>query len=192
MDYLNVSNILDKDEIVKETIKPNKRRYVLISWISSFPFILVGIALIVFSILIFTNVIEVVDEKGNPDNSAAIFLMIFGCLAIAIVMFSLLYKAISYKKVEYYITNKRAIIRHGFIGVDYKSLNLSAILSLDVSVDFLDKIVKPVTGSIVFGSATNPVGTNNKASSVAFAFDHIEEPYETYRKIKEAMEEPIK
>lgn len=53
-------------------------------------------------------------------------------------------------------------------------------------VDFLDKLVHPNTGSIVFGNAAAPVyASPNRRYPAAYSFAHIDNPYEVYKKIKE-------
>ena len=97
-------------------------------------------------------------------------------------IFSVITRIVIYKKTCYCCTNKRIIIRRGFIGADYQTLDYDLIGGMDVQVDFFDKIMKPNTGTISFASAASPM-MEKQGSSYYFA--HIENPYETYRKIKE-------
>ena len=86
----------------------------------------------------------------------------------------------------YAYTNKRVIIRKGIFGVDYKSLDMSMIGAVDVSVTLLDKIVHKNTGTIAFGSMANPMGNQN---GFMFKFAHVYNPYETYKEIKTVIDE---
>ena len=93
---------------------------------------------------------------------------------------------IKYRRAFYVVTNKRLIIRTGIIGVDYKSLDIKNVISVDVRVNFLDKPVHPNTGSIIFGNAAAPVyASPNHRYPAAYSFAHIDNPYEVYKKLKE-------
>ena len=91
----------------------------------------------------------------------------------------------------YVVTNDRLIIRSGVIGVDYKEMSLYSITSMNVRVDFFDKLVNPNTGVIYFASASTPMvmNQNGKTNTSSFKFEYIENPYDVYKKIKEALPE---
>lgn len=89
-----------------------------------------------------------------------------------------------YKKTIYVITNKRIIVRTGYIGVDYHELDYDTIGAITVIVDWKDKFVKKNTGSISFGSMASPmIGLSG------FTFKHITDPYAVNREIKAIMDE---
>ena len=178
------SLILDADEMIIKTYKPNKKRYTLISLFALSPFIIVPTMFVVLSILMLTNVINVVNEDGSHDYSGAIIMMIFSLIFILFIISTPFIKLFSYKKAMYCITNKRVIIRHGLIGVDFKSLSISSIVAINVEVNALDKMIKPVTGTITFASAATPITTGKEKNNVPFAFSCIENPYDVYREIK--------
>jgi len=86
---------------------------------------------------------------------------------------------VSYRNTHYCYTSKRLIIRSGIVGVDYKSLEYKDINLTKVKVGFLDK--KCGTGTLIFTSPSALlVGGVN--------FEHIENPYDTLRDIKEHMD----
>ena len=182
--------ILDKDEIVIKEYKPNKTRAVALGMLSLIPLLIIGSIFVVISILQFNSIIKVTTEVEGEKPLVPFVFLGFGififCIFAFVFIYGIIFTIISYKKRLYCLTNKRIIIRSGFIGVDFNALDIKAINSVNVRVNFLDKWVKPNTGTIIFGSATTPLGGQNKNSGMnGFAFSHIENPYEVYKEIKE-------
>ena len=177
--------ILDADESIIKTYKPNKKRFVLLGLVSCLPSLIFPGLIIMFAVLGLNGIISVTDDAGNPDYSGPIIMLIFGGIIALFLLIGAFYPVLRYKKALYCITNKRIIIRHGIIGADFKSLNLKDISTVLVEVNFLDKFVKPNTGTIRFGSAATPMlQGNQKNGYVPFAFQHVDNPYETYREVK--------
>lgn len=184
----NIELILDKDEQIIKQYKPNKTRAVALGLLSLIPLLLIGGLFLTISILQFNSVIKFSQEFGDGTPLVAFMFLGFGvlilCTFVVIFLYSVVFTFVSYKKRLYCITNKRIIIRSGFIGVDFSALDIKAINSINVTVNFLDKWVKPNTGTITFGSASTPLVLQGKGVS-RFLFAHIENPYEVYKEIKE-------
>lgn len=179
-----ISLILDTNEEIIKSYKPNKKRFIYLNIIGSIFPLLIGLVLIVLAILMSTGVIIFTDSDGD---SPALFLYIFGGVWSGLILISVLSRFISYYKTVYCVTNKRIIIKHGVIGTDFKSVELKSVTSIDVNVGFLDKLVKPNTGTLTFGTASSPISNNNGTSRGYFAFNSIENPYDAYREIKESV-----
>lgn len=186
--------ILGNDEIVIEIFKPNKIREVLIRCIVSSLFLLLfGGGLFTFGLLGVLGVVQftadVLDAEGNvigtqPDPLGALPILIFGGAILLFILVNIVINIVAYKKKWFCYTNKRIIVRNGVIGVDYKTLDYELIGGISVNVSFLDKLVKPETGTISFASAASPVYQNNKGIS-QYMFTSIDKPYEAYKRIKE-------
>jgi len=163
--------ILDKDEKIVETFKPNKIRFVLIPFISIMvfiiPFLILGIFLLCDS------------EEFLPGIFFMSIVFVFVLLGPGTCW-------IRYKKTAYCYTNKRIIIRTGFIGVDFQAIDFDMIGGMNVRVDLLDKLVKPNTGSIVFVSPASPlINSSQGGVRPSYAFLNINDPYDVYRRVKE-------
>lgn len=181
----DIKRILDNDEEVLKTYKPNKKRFVLINFLfSGFIFNLIPIAIFVIGLLGLLGVIAFTTEAGERDYSAPVVMMVIGGIGVLFLIIACIGFFVKYNKTYYFVTNKRLVIRTGFIGADYKSLPISTVGMVDVRVDFLDKLVRKNTGTIVFGSASTPVVNQQ---NMVFAFHHIDNPYETYKEIKEII-----
>ncbi len=170
--------ILDNDEKIIETFRPNKKRFVGLT-------ILRNTLACILTLIIPALFILLLLLSENDGVSPIAILWVPIAIAVLVVfgyIFSVVTRVVVYKKTCYCCTNKRIIIRRGFIGADYQTLDYDLIGGMDVTVDFLDKIIKPNTGTIAFASAASPM-MEKQGSSYYFA--HIENPYETYKKIKE-------
>lgn len=181
--------ILDSDESILKTYKPNKKRFTLFALIGGLPTLIIPTVFIVIAILMLTGVMDSTDSDGSQNIMGPIFFLAFGSFFFIALLVGLFSNFFKYQKALYCVTNKRIIIRHGIIGVDFKSLNLKAIGGISVEVNFLDKVVKPNTGKIIFVSASAPMTTSNqKGQNVPFEFTCIDDPYETYREIKSLID----
>ena len=182
--------ILDKEETILKTYKPNKKRFVFVSLLGGIPALIFPAVFLILGILMIARVIDVTDENGNPELLGPIFFLIFGGIFVFFILFGMFSVFFKYKKALYCITNKRIIVRHGFIGVDFRSLNLDAIGAVNVEVNFLDKLIRPNTGKITFASAAAPmVQPNQKTAFLPFEFACVDNPYEVYREVKEIISE---
>ena len=185
----DVKRILDNDEVILRNIKPNKKRFILISNLSFaiffllfiIPFTIIGIGGIV-GFISFTN------ETGEKDLLGPIMFLVFASLPLIFFLIKIISVFPIYKNTYYFVTNKRIIIRSGFIGVDYKALSLKNIIVTNVRVDFLDKLVNPNPGSIIFGSAATQLSADQNSKVSSFMFAHIDNPYDEYKAIKEIID----
>ena len=66
----------------------------------------------------------VTTENGaeTTDYFAPMMFVFFGAIILVLFLFVILGYVVRYKRTIYVVTNKRLIIRSGFIGVDYKSV----------------------------------------------------------------------
>lgn len=187
--------ILDKDEKVLETFKPHKFRSIGLRIIKDI--VIAAVVCAFLSIFIFVSnfdsedasdmscVINDVEMSGKACvDSLRLFTIIpLGMMVLVVlgVLLAIVVYIVRYKKTFYCCTNKRIIIRSGFIGADFETLDYDLIGGMDVHVDFLDKICHPTTGTITFASAASPMV--QKVASYYFLY--LEHPYETYKRIKE-------
>lgn len=179
--------VLDNDEEILLSFKPNKKRFVTLQLIFSSAFLLLFFSLFfVLGILGLSGIVPFVNEStGEPDRTGPLLMIIFVSFPLGLVLISsIITRIVRYRRVCYVVTNKRIVIRSGFIGVDYKSLSLSAISVINVRVDFIDKLCNPNTGTIIFASAALPMN-NNSQQNQYYNFVGIEDPYESYKRIKE-------
>lgn len=166
--------VLDDNEQVLKVLRPHKGR----AWFST----IVGI--MVWSLVLLpVGIISLIFHKpADLESEDTLGIGIFVLVMWAFVtLISLICIALWCNKTVYAWTNKRILIRTGFIGVDYKSLDLNMVGALSVNVNVADKIVHKNTGTITFGSMASPMMTQNASK---FCFAYVHEPYQIYKEIK--------
>ncbi len=166
--------ILDDDEEVVQVLRPHKGR----AWFG----MIVGLIVWSLFLLPFGICMIIFHEPSSPDVEDTLGVGI-GALVMWAVFSALgiLGTVLWCHKTVYAWTNKRVLIRTGYIGVDYKSLDLNMVGALSVNVSVVDKILRKNTGTIAFGSMASPMTAQN-ASKYHFAF--VADPYRVYKEVK--------
>ena len=179
--------ILQEDEEIIKVIKPNKTRYVHLGGLA---YTLLALIPILVMAVPLGMAIEAFAEHGAPAP-LIIELTVFGGLILLGIITTWVGLNMSYKKTFYAYTNKRILIRRGFIGVDYATLDFEMIGGLMVNVNFLDRLMKGSDnpGTITFGSSASPVIYTRNGRTAAYAFRNIDHPYEVYRDLKRMVDE---
>lgn len=169
---VNFEKILSEDEYIIKEYKPNKTKF----YVS-------GIIFFVIFLLVFFSIIVGAILEERPEG--VIYLLI---LSAVVILFLVLFTSLKvmYNKRLYAYSNKRILIQSGFIGTDYKSLDLEFIGASEVRVDILDKIIKKNTGTIRFGSQATP--NSSQGGIQTFVFSDIFDPYEVYKEIKKHID----
>ena len=184
-----MKRVLDKDEEIKFSYRPNKKRFIYINVLaSSFTIFLFFSVPFILGLLGLLGVMPFVNDDGSADRLTPIWVMLFGCFGYLFALINFINSLVRYNKTIYVITNKKVLIRTGFIGADFISMNISSIGLINVRVDFLDKLVKPNTGTIDFANASAPVVNGKSSNSGAFSFAHINNPYDAYQEIKDYID----
>lgn len=166
--------ILDDDEQVVQVLRPHKGR----AWFS----MIVG--LIIWSLLLlpFGICMIIFHTPTTPDAEDTLGVGV-GMLVLCVVinLIGIICTVLWCHKTVYAWTNKRVLIRTGYIGVDYKSLDLNMVGALSVNVNVVDKILRKNTGTISFGSMASPMTTQNVTK---FNFSFVNDPYRVYKDVK--------
>lgn len=185
-----LKKILDDDEEVKLHYKPNKTRYVVVNILFSLLFLLIAFSgMFVVGLLGVLDVIKFTGEGGERDLLAPIIFLVISAPILLVCILTTIGYIVRYKRALFVVTNKRLIIRSGFIGVDYKSIELKYVGLVNVRVDFLDKLSGGKTGTITFASAAIPMTNGQNNTNGAFCFACVENPYEVYKQVKSFIPE---
>ncbi len=168
--------ILDDDEQVIKTFKPNKLRFY-------FTNMLIFFAIWIPIFLIATFAFFFPDDSGY-SMPGYVFLILLGAMVLFFLI-DLFFLVLAYKKREYAYTNKRVLIQDGIIGTDYKGLDHKMIGATEVRVDLLDKVLGQNTGTLRFGSMASPM---NQQAINMFTFRGIKDPYSVYKEIKKYID----
>jgi len=87
--------------------------------------------------------------------------------------------ALTYRNTFYLVTDRRLILRSGFVGVDFKSVDYDKIQDLEVNVNPFEKLF--AAGTVRAATAT--IGWNNRPERKKFVA--ITSPYEVFKQIKQ-------
>ena len=183
--------ILDSDEKIIESFKPHKFRFIGLGIIWD---ILKGLFIAIFG-GVFLGVSFIPgewrdSETGEVDPNGFMIPRIIGFIvigfAIVTIIIAIIWRLVKYNKVYFCYTNKRIIIRTGFIGADFQTLDFDMIGAMNVRVDLLDKLIHPNTGTLMFASAASPMMANGMPGGTSgYMFVNITNPYDVYKRVKE-------
>lgn len=81
----------------------------------------------------------------------------------------------------YAYTNKRLVIRSGFLGIDFKTIDYDRIVNLEVNVNPLEKLFQ--VGSILVFTG-EMVSTRHGQRPTSSRFSAIKNPYDVFKAIK--------
>ncbi len=165
------SQILDTDEKIIKTYRPLKSRAYFAT---------------ILSILFITIIFAIWFVASYLDKSSGFAWVVPVIIDIVYIVVSIIMIELWCNKTIYAITNKRVLIRTGYIGVDYKSLNYDMLGAMTVNVNIVDKMSNRDTGTISFGSMSSPLTTQGVAK---FMFQYIKAPYQVYREVKAVIDE---
>ena len=181
MDFDNnspVAHILNLDEKIIWSEKPQKKPYLLSTLIPSFISSTIA-CLFCYGISLFLG-----DFPDFGGGNFMIYLMkgwvyiVFGVIAL----FPLL-TILGYRNLHYYYTNKRIIIQNGAWGVDFESYEYDKISDLTVDVGPIGKSYN--TGNLSF--LTGKKG--NKGESLSSELTAISNPYVVFKNLQKTMQD---
>jgi membrane protein YdbS with pleckstrin-like domain len=166
-------SVKDNDEEIIWTGKPKFIPY-MISGAGVFLFIIV---LITFLILTQLNII-------SNDNFITYGIMLLMLFAIAVIkgIWDFLYRIFSYSNTLYGYSNKRVMIRTGFIGTNFKIIDYDKISDIEVTVNIIERIYN--VGTIKFFSGRTDADENS-TSKLYDKWYSIENPYEIFKMVKQ-------
>lgn len=167
--------ILDKDEKLYWAGRPNHVIFLL----TGLPFLILGCLWGSFDIFGFIlPMLKAPPGKGIPVGFALpFFLLHMSPLWLALLNMLRLY--LVRNNTWYGFTNKRLVLRTGFWGIDFKTLDYDKISDISVNVGPIEKMLG--VGSVVF----MPGDTTRNRSLVSNNFVGIENPYEVFKRLKE-------
>lgn len=166
--------LLDQDEKIIKTIKPNKVKFFFTR--SIWAVLMAG-----FFVCLGVLTCTIRDDAGELAPKALTITLFV--LAALFLVGTIVFAVLSYDKRCYAYTNKRVLISYGVLAVNFKTLDMDKVGVINVHISLFDKIVCKHTGTITFGSLASPI-TPNGAS---FALESISNPYELYKEIKELI-----
>ena len=164
-----IKDILEEDEQVLVTLKPDRKDYILEGIFKGLPVVLLWLGVDTFFIIMMFT------QKIFTDWWTIIFVVLFflvHLIPVWIYLFGLFQRVTGYKSISYVFTDKRIIVRSGVFGVDFKFAYYTDVESVNVKVSILDKLFR--VGDVHIKSPTQVI-----------VLDDIKAPYKYANKIQE-------
>jgi membrane protein YdbS with pleckstrin-like domain len=174
----------DKDLLPEfESIKDDKEEILWTGKPKFIPFIFAnffgGIFIILFAFIwIFANR----NLGSSYSNEAGSYFWLFGLLPLVIGLLAFLKRVFSYSNTAYTYSDKRVMMRSGFIGTDFKIIDYDKISDIEVTVSVVEKMYK--VGTIKFFSGRTQTDEGN-TTKLYDSWSAIENPYKVFKMIKQ-------
>ena len=162
MQLNKIEDILTKDEEIILKLKPETRVFILEGFLKGLPLALIWAAFDTVMIYFLITKSGLIEE--NP-NMIWFLVFFFGLHLVPVWLWiaNIVKRVAGFKNVEYALTDKRAIVRSGVIGIDFKFIYYTDIESVNVKVGILERIfnvgdvvIKSKTQTVVFDDITTP------------------------------------
>ncbi len=167
-----VEDILTEGEKILVSLVPNRKVFMLESFFKGLPLALIwGVFDGIFISFIFSNNLY---EQIGPFVVGIIFFFLIHLIPVWLYIGNIIKRLAGYKNINYYLTNKRIIVRSGIIGIDYKFLFYPDIATVNVKVGIFDRMFK--VGDVYIRSATQ-----------AICLEDIDNPYQYSSRIQQVI-----
>ena len=177
-----MTTFFDKNLLPKfESIRDSDEELLWVGKPTLIPFILsavggVFVPLIIVGLFVFVFTQPDVEVTGLPmPGLIAIIFIISG-------LFPLIIRLFVYSNTAYAYSNKRIMIRTGFIGTDFKTIDYDKISDIEVNVNVIERIFN--VGTILFFSGRS-LSSKKNSDILTNRWIAIKEPYEIYKQVKE-------
>ena len=164
-------SVKDRDEEILWTGKPKFIPYI-------FSGLGIGLYLIGFGIIWLIATLNVKPENDSTGGYA----WIFGFLPLLQGLYGFLKKIFAFSNTAYSYSNKRVMMRTGFIGTDFKTIDYDKISDIEVTVNVIERMYNVGTIRYFSGRTQTDEGNTTKLYDCWFA---IENPYEVFKLVKQ-------
>ena len=179
---LSVSNKNSKDFF--STIKDHDENLIWQDSPEFWPFIISGLPFLIGGLLwglfdlFFLMAVQSGDGAGSSDRFPLGLFFLVHSMPCWLGIGNQIRLFLVYPNTAYAITNKRVLIRGGFWGTDFRSIDHDRIADMSVNVNPIDTF---------FGSGTININTGTTTSNGRISYDKIKSvknPYDVFRQLK--------
>ena len=136
----------------------------------------VGLVSFIFFGIILSKCAKNQDGSKVDLNSNWIFI-----LPVLFFLAEVVYKLFSFSNTSYAYTNRRVMMRTGFIGTSFKSIDYDKISDIEVTVSFIERYFN--VGTIKFFSGRTQTD-EGKTTKLYDNWEAIANPYEVFKLVK--------
>lgn len=165
-------SVKDNDEEILWTGKPKFIPYV-------FRGLGAGLFTLAFGIVWILTTINI---KSDDGSSVSPFFWLFGLLPLLQGLYVFLNRLLSFSNTAYGYSNKRVMMRTGFIGTNFKTIDYDKISDIEVTVNIIERMYN--IGSIRFFSGRTQTDEGN-TTKLYDVWSAIENPYEVFKMVKQ-------
>ena len=171
-------NLLPEFESVKdadeEILWSGKPRFI--------PFIFSGLGVALYTLLF--GAVWVITSLNVPhqDDGMGRWFWLFGLVAMAQGFFPWINKVLSFPNTVYAYSNKRVMMRTGFIGTDFKVIDYDKISDIEVTVNLLERMYN--VGTVRFFSGRTK-SDEDSTSKLYDTWTAISDPYGVFKLVKQ-------
>lgn len=170
-----IEDVVDSDESILWRDKPDKKAHIAAAIVKSLPFVIIWI---IFDFGFIIGISIGMAHKAIPLGILGFVIPFFLVHLTPVWMwiYGIIKAAAELKNMEYVFTDKRIIVRSGIIGIDFKSVYYNEVESVNVKVNWTDKIFR--VGDIYI----------NAKASAAVLYD-LHDPYKLGMKLQKVVQD---
>jgi membrane protein YdbS with pleckstrin-like domain len=179
-----MSSIFDKNLLPEfESVKDNDEEILWIGKPNFIPYVFSGLAVGLFTIAFGVIwILIILNTKPGHSSEGFKFFWLFGLIPLGQGLFVFFNKLLSFSNTAYAYSNKRVMMRTGFIGTDFKTIDYDKISDIEVTVNILERIYD--VGTIRFFSGRTQTVKGN-TTKLYDTWGSIDKPYEVFKMVKQ-------
>ncbi|UAY50932.1 PH domain-containing protein [Ferruginibacter albus] len=167
-----------------DSIKDNDEKIIWIGRSKFIPFIFSGIWAGI-SIIAFVATWIAIGTQIKPENgNIAGWEFWLGLLPVIFFLWLFFKRLFSFNNTYYAYSDRRVMMRTGFIGTDFKIIDYDKISGIEVTVNFIERVYN--VGTIKFFSNRTQVDEGD-ATKLYDNWEAIPNPYEVFKEVKKVM-----
>jgi len=179
-----MSSTFDKNLLPQfDSVKDNDEEILWTGEPKFIPYIFSGLGAGLFTLAFgIVWMLTTINFKNDDGSSANPFFWLFGLLPLLQGLYVFLNRLLSFSNTAYGYSNKRVMMRTGFIGTDFKTIDYDKISDIEVTVNIIERIYN--VGSIRFFSGRTQTDEGN-TTKLYDVWSAIENPYEVFKMVKQ-------
>jgi membrane protein YdbS with pleckstrin-like domain len=164
-----------------ESVKDDDERILWTDKPKFIPYAITGLGLGLTGVIFITVYYFLTKNVKNDDGTVGGFNYLFAAILVGGFVWEIGKKLFSYSNTSYAYTNKRVMMRTGFIGTDFKSIDYDKISDIEVTVNFVERMFNVGTVRFFSGRTQTDDGTTTKLYD---RWEAIPNPYVVFKQVK--------
>jgi membrane protein YdbS with pleckstrin-like domain len=178
-----MSTLFDKNLLPEfDSVKDDDEEILWVDKPKFIPYAITGLAagfgIVIFVAISYLMIKNTTDNNGVSGNSFWLFTLI----PVVFFLWSFLQKLFSYSNTSYAFTSKRVMVRTGFVGTDFKSIDYDKISDIEVTVNAIERAFN--VGTIRFFSGRTQID-DGVTTKLYDRWEAIPNVYEIFKKVKQ-------